>query len=88
MKETTFKYLLSGHCITRRHLHLEPLSHVLDEVGGLLPVALLLVGGHAGLPGGGICQKIVRKIPSLAPSSRRHCELSSVQPEVKIGVLA
>ena len=88
MKKISIRCLLSCHCITRRHLHLESLSHVLDEVGGLLPVALLLVGGHAGLPGGGICQKIVRKIPSLAPSSRRHCELSSVQPEVKIGVLA
>ena len=29
-----------------RHLHLQSLAHVLDEVGRLLPVGLLLVCSH------------------------------------------
>ena len=54
-----------------RHSHLEALAHVLDEVGGLLPVALLLVGGDGEPAAGRGLEPLLGEVPPpRAP--RRH----------------
>ena len=55
-----------------KDLHLEPLSHVLDEVSGLLPVAVLLLAGQSHLVGRRLAQLVRRKVPPAHGVGRRR----------------
>ena len=55
------------------HLHLKPLSHILDEISGLLSVRKLLLSGQSAPEARGGTQAIVAKVPPSSPSRRaRH----------------
>ena len=69
------------------HLHLQSLSHVLDKVCRLLAITFFLVWGDPTSSGGRIGELLIRKIPPISPSWRRHHWLK-IKPEVKIAVLA
>ena len=69
------------------HLHLQSLAHVLDKVCRLLAITFFLVCGDSTSSGGRIGELLVRKIPPISPSWRRHHWLK-IKPEVKIAVLA
>ena len=58
-----------------RHLHLQSLAHVLDEVGRLLPVGLLLVCSHRLPPARRLGEHLLREVPSLRPCTRHRAGL-------------
>ena len=51
-------------------LHLQPLSHVLDEVGGLLPVAVLLLPRDPGPERGSLHKLLLGEVPSRGSRQR------------------
>lgn len=53
-----------------RYLHLESLSHILDEIGGLLTIAQFLFLGQTRLSTGRVLELLGRKIPTRGGMSR------------------
>lgn len=61
----------------RKRIHNKPLSHVLDKVGRLLPIAQLLVRVDAASSARRICKLFPREIPSFVS---RHLYVHTIHP--------